>query len=155
MDGSMPRVGSVRGTIDCWFKMGSGADSIVLAQSVYSSTTPPLITVGVSATGRATGSIQDAAGTTVAAWTAATMGANAQGILIHMQVAWDAGAAISGLYHVRVVVNDVAMPVADFTTAPLTNWTPFQPTYVTTGLFTETAFDGEMIVTQASAGTAL
>lgn len=147
---SVPRVGSTRGTLDCWFKMGSGADSLVLAQSVYASTTAPLITVGVSATGRATGSIQDAAGTTVAAWTAATLAANAQGSFVHMQVAWDALVAISGLYHVKVIVNDVVMPAADFTTPPLATWTAFQPTYVTTGLFTETAFDGEMILTQAS-----
>ncbi len=78
------------------------------------------------------------------------MAANALNALVHMQVAWDASAAISGLYHVKVIVNDLVMPVTDFTTAPLTNWTPFQPTYVTTGVFTETAFDGEMILTQAS-----
>jgi len=150
LEDSVPRVGSTRGTLDCWFKMGTGADSLVLAQSVYSSTTPPLITVGVDATGRATGSIQDAAGATVAAWTAGTMGANAQGALVHMQVAWDALAPIHGLYHVKVIVNDVAMPAGDFTTPPLSAWTAFQPTYVTTGVFTETAFDGELILTQAS-----
>lgn len=145
-----PRICGAHGTIDCWFKMGSGADTVVLAQSGYSSTTAPLITMGVNGSGQATGSIQDVAGTTVAAWTAASMAANAQGVLVHMQVAWSATATINGVHHVKVHLNDVFMPVTDFTTAPVANWSPFQPLYLTTGTVTETGFDGEMILTQVS-----
>lgn len=145
-----PRVSAARGTLDCWFKMGSGADNIVIAQSGYSSTTAPLITMGVNASGQATGAIQSASGTTVAAWAATTMDSNAQNALLHMQVAWDALAAISGLHHVKVRVNGVAMATANFTTAPLANWVPFQPLYLATGTVTETGFDGEMILTQAA-----
>lgn len=150
LTGPLPSVAGVRGTFDVWFRMGSGADSIVMAHSVESTATAPVINVAVGATGKATGLIQDAGGATQAAWTAASMAANAAGALVHMQMAWDSSEAISGLYHVKVIVNDVVMPVTDFTTAPLTSWTPFQPAYLSTGVFTESGFDGEMILTQAS-----
>lgn len=145
-----PRVGSARGTLDTWFRMGSGADSIVIAQSAYSTTSAPLITLGVNGSGQAVGSIHNSTGAVVAAWTAATMANNPQGALVNMKVAWDATRPINGLHHVTVVVNGVAMPVTSFTTAPLAPWTSFQPVYIATGVVTETAFDGEMIITQAS-----
>jgi hypothetical protein len=104
----------------------------------------------VNGSGQATGSIQDAAGTTVAAWAATSMGTNAQNVLIHMEVAWNALATINGIHHVKVHVNGASMPVTDFTTPPVANWTPFQAIYLATGTVTETAFDGEMILTQAS-----
>jgi hypothetical protein len=145
-----PRIGAARGTIDVWFRMGSGADSVVIAQSAYSTTGAPLITLGVNASGQAVGSIHNSAGATVAAWAATTMASNAQGALIRMTVAWDATRPINGLHHVSVLVNGVAMPVSNFTTAPLAPWPSFQPIYVATGAVTETGFDGEMILTQAS-----
>lgn len=140
-----PRVGAARGTIDCWFKMGTGADSVVLLQSVYSSTASPLITLGVNGSGQATGSIQDGSGTAVAVWTATTMGTIGQNGLVHLQLAWDAPAGV-----VKVRTNGVAVPATAFSTAPPATWIPFQPLYLATGNVTETAFDGEMILTQAS-----
>jgi len=145
-----PRIGAARGTIDVWFRMGSGADSVVILQSAYATTSAPLITIGVNASGQAVGTIHNAAGTSVAAWAATTLGNNAQGALVHMTVAWDSTRPINGLHHVSVVTNGVAMPVASFTTAPLAPWTTFQPLYVATGVVAETGFDGEMILTQAS-----
>jgi hypothetical protein len=150
-----PRVGSARGTIDTWFKMGSGADSVVIAQSAYSTTSAPLITLGVNASGQAVGSIHSATGATVAAWAATTMASNAPGALVHLTVAWDATRPINGLHHVSVVVNGVALPVTGFTTAPLAPWPSFQPIYLATGAVTETSFDGEMIITQASPSVSL
>jgi hypothetical protein len=145
-----PRIGAARGTIDVWFKMGSGADSVAIAQSAYATTSAPLITIGVNASGQAVGSIHNSAGATVAAWAATTMASNAQGMLVHMTVAWDATRPINGLHHVTVVTNGVTMPVANFTTAPLAPWPSFQPIYLATGVVTETGFDGEMILIQAS-----
>jgi hypothetical protein len=139
-----------RGTIDCWFKMGSGASSVALIQSAYGSTATPLITVGVNASGQATGSVQDRSGAAKAAWAAGSMGVLAQGALVHLQMAWDAS-----LFVVKTMVNGVSMPTTDFTTAALASWVPFQPTYLTTGIYTETAFDGEMILTQLGLGVVI
>jgi hypothetical protein len=150
LDDPFLRVSGVRGTIDCWFTMGSSSDAIVLSQSVASSSTAPLINVAVNATGQATGYIQNVGGATVAFWDATSMATHAAGALIHMQFAWDSTAPIHGLYHAKVIVDGVVMPATDFTTPPLTTWVPFQPTYLTTGTFTETGYDGDMILTQAS-----
>jgi hypothetical protein len=145
-----PRVGAARGTLDVWFTMGSGAHSIVIAQSAYATTVAPLITLGVNAAGQAVGSVHDVGGITVAAWAATTMAGFAQGALIHMTVAWGAARPISGVHHVSVTMNDVAMPESSLVTVPLAPWVPFQPLYLTTGNVTETGFDGEMLITQAS-----
>lgn len=150
-DGKGLRIGASKGTIDTEFRMGSGASTVVLVQSSYSSTTAPLITIGVNSSGQAVGSIQDIAGTTAAAWAATTMGTIPRTVNVRMQVAWDCSAPIDGAHHVWVVVNGRPMPHFDFTTAPVTSWAPFQPLYVTTGLYCETGFDGEMLFTQASA----
>lgn len=137
----------MRGTIDCWFTMGSGAASVALIQSAYGYAATPLITMGVNASGQPTGSVQDGSGASKAAWTAGSFGVVAQGTLVHLQMAWDAS-----LFLVRTLANGVVMPAADFTTAPLASWVPFQPTYLTTGMFTGTGFDGEMILTQLALG---
>ena len=150
-----PLLGSARGTLDTWFTMGSGAHSVVLAQSGPSASVGPLMTLGVNAAGQAVGTLHNSAGVVVAAWAATTMLGVPVGGLIHMAVAWDALAPFNGLHHVSVVVNDVAMPLASFSVAPTGPWVPFQPTYLATGNGAETGFDGQMFVTQASGRVSL
>lgn len=150
-----PRVVGACGTIDVWFRMGSGADSVVVLQSAYSTTSAPLITLGVNGAGQAVGTFHNGTGGVVAAWAATTLASNPEGALVHMAVAWDATRPINGLHHVTVVTNGITMPVAGFSTAPLAVWPPFVPTYLAAGTVTETGFDGEVFLTQASTRVSL
>ena len=145
-----PRFNKTQGTIDLWALMGSGADSLVIASVTTDSTSTPLVTIGVNASGQCTGDIDDVDGTTRAAWAATSMGTVAEGGQLHVQVAWNATTPINGLRHVKVVVNGVTMGDGDFTTDPLAAWSPFQPFYVTTGKFASNGFDGSMFLTQVS-----
>jgi hypothetical protein len=142
-----PGVSAARGTVDVWLDMGSGASTVLILHSVANPATAPFHTLGINASGQATGTLRDINGTTVAAWAATTHTAVIQGRPVHMQVAWDALAPIDGLRHVKVIVNDVAVPAASYTTNPVTPWAPFVPGYLSTGKHAA-AFDGEMLLTQ-------
>jgi hypothetical protein len=127
--------------------MGSGSSTIIVLHSVANPATAPFHTFGVNASGQSTGTLRNSVGTTVAAWEAGTHAAIVQGRPLHIQIAWDCVAAIDSVRHVKVIVNDVVVPLASYTTNPITPWTPFVPAYMSTGRYAAT-FDGEIMLTQ-------
>lgn len=151
LSGQGPRLGFTQGSIATVFRRGTGAATVVLVQSSYSSVAAPLITLGVNAEGHAVGSIQDIAGTTVAAWTASRVSAVPERGVMHLQLTWDSSTPVDGESHVWVDVNGVQMIEEDFTTLPVDPWSPFRPLYITTGVYCEAGFDGEMFLTQGTA----
>ena len=140
-------VSAARGTIDVWLDMGSGASTVLILHADPNPATAPFHTLGINASGQSTGTLRNNLGATVAAWAATTHAAVIQGRPVHIQVAWDAVAPIEGSRHVKVIVNDVLVPTASYTTNPVTPWTPFVPAYMSTGRHAA-AFDGEMLLTQ-------
>lgn len=126
--------------------MGTGPDDVLIAQSTSDVATAPLFTVGVNGAGQVTGKVHDASGTIRAAWTG--FETCRAGDLIHLQVAWDAGAAIDGDYHLKVIVNERALPRTAFSTKPTVPWTSFVPTYLSTGKYCDTGFDGTFLFVQ-------
>lgn len=142
-----PGVSAARGTVDVWLDMGSGSSTIIVLHSVANPATAPFHTFGVNASGQSTGTLRNSVGTTVAAWEAGTHAAVVQGRPLHIQIAWDSVAPIDSVRHVKVIVNDVVVPLASYTTNPITPWTPFVPAYMSTGRYAA-AFDGEIMLTQ-------
>lgn len=150
-----PFVSAQRGTIDIWYRAGTKAATLLLLQSAYATSSPPLSTLGVNGSGQAVGSFHDAKGVTIATWAATGMPSVAPGTINRLTLAWDSARAISGTHHVAVLANGVPMPASAFSTLPLAPWTPFQPLYLATGVGTETDFDGEILLTRASPSVSL
>lgn len=141
------RMGRLAGTIDMWLTTGDAATDIAFLRSVESAT-PPFHTFGVNADNQFVGSLEDKDGSTVAAWTADTFAAVAEGRTLHVQVAWNSQTPIEGLYHVVVYVDGKQMPTTDFSTAPTSPWDGFTPNYLVTGTMADADFNGTMLLTQ-------
>ncbi len=117
-----PAIG-LRGTIDIKYTTGATGTARALLYLIGTASTN-YIAVTLDTANRPLLTMKDVYGTTIAATTA--VGSSIPtGTKMHIRLAWDASAAISGTRFVSMTINGVSVPPANWSSNPTATWEHF------------------------------
>ena len=142
-----PRLSGNQGTLDVWLTVGTGTANFL---QITSPITGAGIVLGLHTSGYATGSITAEGGGSVATFAADALPGLVQNRTVHVQFAWSALVPIDGTFYAKAFVDGLPVAAADFTTPPSAAWVPFALGNLRTGVFAGSAFNGQVLLVQAS-----
>jgi len=125
-------VSGVRGTVELFLRTGTSGTArtfFALTDGADPSVATNYLTIGLDASNRPILTMTNAAGSVVMA-VATALPPYADNYPLRVRFSWDSQQALDGTRRAVLVVNDMPVMPASWTTNPVANWTSFVPTAV-------------------------